>query len=107
MQTKFISILAIALTSPAWGAGHGPAGVNHGASVSQTAHMAKQNGSPVGASVRDVARSKSQGPNHASANAIQHVQNSPGRAASHSVLASGSTSPAVKHTGKTKSHKHR
>src|SRR2546425_4471564 len=63
MRIKLLFILAIALTSPAWGAGygHGNAAGNHGSDVSQAAHNAKTNGDPVGPAVRDVARSKSQG----------------------------------------------
>jgi hypothetical protein len=100
MRTKLLCILAIALTSPAWGAGHGGghgnSGNTHGAKVSQTAHDAKANGEPVGPAVRDVARSNSQGPSHANANGIAHAN-------SHSVLASSSTTTnGTKHTGKGK-----
>jgi hypothetical protein len=99
MRTKLFCILAVALTSPAWGAGHGGGHGNthdnHGAMVSQTAHDAKTNGEAVGPSVRDVARSKSQGPSHASANGIAHAN-------SHSVLASGGTTTSTKHMGKGK-----
>ena len=100
MRTQFLSILAaLALTSTAWGAGHGNSGNTHGAMVSQAAHDAKASGQPVGPAVRSVARSNSQGPNHASANGIAHAN-------SHSVLA-GATS--TKQTGKghakkTKTH---
>jgi hypothetical protein len=97
MGTKVFCLLALALTSPAWGAGHGGghanSGNNHGALVSQTAHDAKANGQSVGPAVRDVARSKSQGPSHASANGIAHAN-------SHSVLASGSSTVTTRQTGK-------
>jgi len=109
MRTKFFCMLALALTSPAWGAGHGGGGShgnsgnNHGALVSQTAHDAKANGQPVGPAVRDMARSNSQGPAHASANGIAHAN-------SQSVLASGSSTVTTKQTGKshtkTKTHGH-
>jgi len=95
MRTKILCMLALVLTSPAWGAGHGKSGNNHGATVSQAAHDAKANGQPVGPAVRDVARSKSQGPSHASANGIAHAN-------SHSVLASGSSTTSTKHAGKSK-----
>jgi hypothetical protein len=94
MRTKILSMLALALTSPAWGAGHGNSGNNHGALVSQTAHDAKANGQAVGPAVRDVARSNSQGPGHASVNGIAHAN-------SHSVLAAGG-STTTKHIGKGK-----
>ena len=80
--------VAAALAFPAWAA-RGGGGSGHGATVSAAAHSAHANGSPVGSSVRSVARSNSQGPSHASANAISHVQNSPGRANSNSVLGNG------------------
>lgn len=91
MRTVLISAIAIAATFPAWAA-HGGGGMNHGSDVSQAAHAARMSGSPVGPSVRSVARSNSQGPAHASANAISHVQNSPGKAASNSVLGTSTTS---------------
>ncbi|HSE12481.1 MAG TPA: hypothetical protein VLB69_07595 [Rudaea sp.] len=84
-------IIAFALISPAWAAGHGGGGSGHGAAVSAAAQSAHMSGSPVGASVRDVARSQSQGAAHANANAITHVQNSPGMANANSVLGSGAT----------------
>ena len=91
MRTTLLPILAaLACTAPAWGAAHGNSGNNHGAMVSQAARDAKANGQPVGPAVRDVARSKSQGPSHASANGIAHAN-------SHSVLY-GATS--TKQTGK-------
>ena len=91
MRTTFLPILAaFACTAPAWGAAHGNSGNNHGAMVSQAAHDARANGQPVGPAVRDVARSNSQGPSHASANGIAHAN-------SHSVLY-GATS--TKQTGK-------
>lgn len=62
----------------------------HGALVSQTAHQAKASGMKVGPQVRAVARSKSQGPSHANANAITH-------ASSNSVLNS-STKTATRST---------
>ena len=93
MRTLLISFLvAAAFPALAWGAGHGGGGgggMGHGADVSQAAHSARMSGAPVGPSVRAVARGNSQGPSHASANAISHVQNSPGRAASNSVLGGG------------------
>jgi hypothetical protein len=99
MRNILISALIIAAAFPTWSLarGNGGAGgaMNHGADVSQTAHAAKLNGGPVGPSVRGVARSNSQGPAHASSNAISHVQNSPGRAASNSVL--GGTSTTTSH----------
>jgi len=105
MRTILLSAIAIVATLPAsaWAAGHGGGGTGHGANVSQTAHTARMNGSPVGPSVRPVARSKSQGPAHANANAISHVQNSPGKAASNSVLGDGSTPAVTKSKGKGKS----
>ena len=101
MRTKLLlSILAaLALSSTAWAAGHGNSGNNHGAMVSQAAHDAKASGSPVGSSVRDVARINSQGPSHASANGIAHAN-------SHSVLAGGSTTASTKHVKKAKTHSH-
>ena len=90
MRTLLLPILAALVVAPAWGAGHGNSGSNHGAMVSQAAHDAKASGQPVGPTVRDVARSNSQGPNHASANGIAHAN-------SHSVLY-GATS--TKQTGK-------
>ena len=103
MRIILLSTIAIAATLPAWAwaAGHGGGGTGHGANVSQTAHAAKMNGTPVGPSVRPVARSNSQGPAHASANAISHVQNSPGRAASNSVLGAP-TQAVTKSKGKGK-----
>lgn len=104
MRTLLISIVvAAAFPVLAWGAGHGGGGMGHGADVSQAAHSARMSGAPVGPSVRAVARGNSQGPAHASANAISHVQNSPGRAASNSVL--GGTSVTTTHaasSGKAK-----
>lgn len=112
------SIAAIVLAAgvmgiPAWAAGHGGGGMghgaggmghgaggmshsaggtDHGATVSAAAHSAHTGGEKVGPAVRSVARSNSQGPLHASANAISHVQNSPGKANSNSVLGTGATS---------------
>ena len=80
--------VAAVLAFPAWAA-RGGGGSGHGATVSAAAHSAHTSGSKVGPSVRSVARSNSQGPSHASANAISHVQNSPGRANSNSVLGNG------------------
>ena len=105
MRTKILCMLALALTSPAWGAGHGGghgnSGNNHGALVSQTAHDAKANGQPVGPTVRDVARSNSQGPSHASATGIAHAN-------SHSVLAGATTTKETGkgHAKKSKTHGH-
>jgi hypothetical protein len=101
MRINPLFILAIALTSPAWGAGHGHgnAAGNHGSDVSQAAHSAKANGEPVGPAVRDVARSNSQGPSHASANGIAHAN-------SHSVLATNSSTTNTKHIGKGKTKAH-
>ena len=82
------AVFAAALVAPAWAA-RGGGGSGHGATVSAAAHSAHSSGSPVGSSVRGVARSNSQGPSHANANAISHVQNSPGRANSNSVLGNG------------------
>ena len=91
MRTNLVPVLAaLSIMAPAWGAGHGNSGNNHGGAVSQAAHDAKANGQPVGPAVRNVARSKSQGPSHASANGIAHAN-------SHSVLY-GATS--TKQTGK-------
>lgn len=103
MRSILVSAAALALTTTAWAAGHGgggmghAGGMSHGADVSQMAHAAKQGGSPVGPNVRSVARSKSQGPMHASDNALSHVQNSPGRANANSVLGNGGP-PVAKHT---------
>ena len=80
------AVFAAALVAPAWAA---RGGTGHGATVSAAAHSAHANGSSVGSSVRSEARSNSQGPSHANANAISHVQNSPGRANSNSVLGNG------------------
>jgi hypothetical protein len=93
MRNISINIIAAALIvsasiGPAWAA-RGGGGSGHGPTVSAAAHMAHQSGQPVGASVRTVARSNSQGPSHASANAISHVQNSPGKANANSVLGTG------------------
>jgi hypothetical protein len=101
MRTILVSAIAIAATFPAWAA-HGGGGMNHGADVSQAAHAARMSGSPVGPSVRSVARSNSQGPAHASQNAISHVQNSPGNAANNSVLGGASPLTATKVKGKGK-----
>ena len=90
-----IGIFAAASGSPLWAAGHGGGGSGHGAAVSAAAHSAHMSGSPVGTSVRSVARSQSQGPSHASANAISHVQNSPGKANSNSVLGNGGTTTSA------------
>ena len=89
-----VGVVAATLLSPAWAA-RGGGGSGHGATVSAAAHSAHMSGSPVGPSVRSVARSNSQGPSHASANAISHVQNSPGRANSNSVLGNGDTSTST------------
>jgi len=107
MRIILISAVAIAAAFPTWSLarGNGGAGaMNHGADVSQAAHAAKLSGTPVGPSVRGVARSNSQGPAHASTNAISHVQNSPGKAASNSVLGgtSTTTSHAIKPSARTK-----
>ena len=100
MRTTLLPILAaFACTAPAWGAGHGHSGNNHGTTVSQAAHDAKANGQPVGPSVRDVARSNSQGPSHASANGIAHAN-------SHSVLygATSTKQTGNGHAKKIKTH---
>jgi hypothetical protein len=89
-----IGVFAATLVFPAWAA-RGGGGSGHGATVSAAAHSAHTSGSPVGPSVRSVARSNSQGPSHASANAISHVQNSPGRANSNSVLGNGGTTTST------------
>jgi len=92
MQNRLIAFIAAVLISPAaWAAPHGGGGSGHGHSVSAAAHSAHQGGMPAGPSVRSVARANSQGPTHASANAISHVQNSPGKANSNSVLGNGGT----------------
>jgi hypothetical protein len=95
----------VAIT-PAWAAGHGAGGSGHGATVSAAAMAARQGDQPVGASVRTVARSNSQGALHANANAISHVQGSKGQANANSVLGSGgaatTTSTSLKTTGKAK-----
>ncbi len=95
MRTQSIFLLAFALSSPAWAGGQGHPGGSHGAAVSQAAHAAHMNGQPVGPAVRDVARSKSQGPAHASANGIAHANG-------HSVLAGATANP--KTHGKSTSH---
>jgi hypothetical protein len=95
MRRILFGIIAVALISPAWAAGHGAGGSGHGATVSAAAHSAHMSSSPVGPSVRSVARSNSQGPSHASANAISHVQNSPGKANMNSVLGNGGTSTST------------
>jgi hypothetical protein len=107
MRKILFGIIAVALISPAWAAGHGAGGSGHGATVSAAAHSAHSSGSPVGPSVRSVARSNSQGPSHASANAISHVQNSPGKANMNSVLGNGGTSTSTQatRTASTKSNK--
>ncbi len=107
MRRILFGIIAVALISPAWAAGHGAGGSGHGATVSAAAHSAHTSGSPVGPSVRSVARSNSQGPSHASANAISHVQNSPGKANTNSVLGNGGTSTSTQATtmASTKSNK--
>ena len=89
-----IGAVAATLAFPAWAA-HGGGGSGHGATVSAAAHSAHMGGTPVGPSVRSVARSNSQGPTHASANAISHVQNSPGRANSNSVLGNADASTST------------
>lgn len=89
-----IGVVAATLAFPAWAA-HGGGGSGHGAAVSAAAHSAHMGGTPVGPSVRSVARSNSQGPTHASANAISHVQNSPGRANSNSVLGNADASAST------------
>lgn len=101
MRTKLLSVIAIALSSTAWGAGHGhmSSAGGHGFDVSQAAHNARAGGQPVGPSVRDVARSKSQGPSHASATALAHAN-------SHSVLAANTSTTAAKPTGRGKSKVH-
>ena len=99
MRKPTLTLLALSLATPLWAAGHGSghsAGtMNHGATVSQAARMSS------GSSVRDTARANSQGPIHANANALQHVQNSPGQASVNSVLGTGSasatTSAATQH----------
>ena len=92
-----LGAVAATLVFPAWAA-RGGGGSGHGASVSAAAHSAHASGSPVGPSVRSTARSNSQGPSHASANAISHVQNSPGRANSNSVLGNGGDTMSTSET---------
>lgn len=91
MRKSNLSLLALFLATPLWAAGHA-GGMGHGATVSAAAHTAHAGGLSVGSSVRDVARSNSQGATHASATALQHVQNSPGKASSNSVLGTSSSS---------------
>jgi hypothetical protein len=98
MRKILFGIIAAALISPAWAAGHGAGGSGHGATVSAAAHSAHMNASPVGPSVRSVARAQSQGPAHASANAISHVQNSPGKANMNSVLGNGGSATTTTST---------
>ena len=98
------ALAACAMSIPAWAYGHG-GGAGHGATVSAAAHAAHMSGQPAGSSVRAVARSGSQGPTHASANAISHVQNSPGKANSNSVLGNGAASTAATH-GHATAHGH-
>lgn len=100
-------IISAAMVFPVMAAGHGGGGGSgHGATVSAAAHSAHTSGSPVGPQVRSVARSQSQGPTHASANAISHVQNSPGKANSNSVLGNGGTTTTTTSTGTTSAHGH-
>ena len=73
----------------------------HGAAVSAAAHDAKLDGEKVGAQVRDVARSKSQGPAHANSHAINAVNGLHGNAASNSVLGAASTGATA---ASTKTH---
>lgn len=77
--------------------GHVNNSTSHGATVSAAAHDAKLSGDKVGPQVRDVARSKSQGPAHANSHAIHAVNGSHGNAAANSVLGDGSVT-----TSKTK-----
>ena len=105
MRKILFGIIAVAFVSPVWAAGHGGGGSGHGATVSAAAHSAHTSGSPVGPQVRSVARSQSQGPTHASANAISHVQNSPGKANSNSVLGNGGATTTTS-AGMTTAHGH-
>lgn len=80
----------------------------HGAAVSTAAHDAKFSGEKVGPQVRDVARSKFQGPAHANSHAINAVNGSHGNAASNSVLGTGgvsSTATSTAATTSTKTHR--
>jgi hypothetical protein len=77
----------------------------HGAAVSAAAHNAKLSGEKVGPQVRDVARSKSQGPAHANVHAINAVNGSHGNAASNSVLGTGGVSSTATSTAATTSTK--
>jgi hypothetical protein len=111
MSKTILAIIATALVTPVWAAGHGAGaggmhagmagGSGHGATVSAAAHAARQGGMPVGTSVRAVARANSQGPVHANANAIAHVQNSKGRANLNSVLGTGGTTSTSTQAGTT------
>lgn len=98
-----LSAVAAAVVSPAGAAGDGGGGSGHGAAVSAAAHSAHMGSAPTGTSVRDTARAQSQGPTHASATAISHVQNSPGKANSNSVLGNGgsTTTPGGESTTTT------
>jgi hypothetical protein len=62
---------------------------------------ARQGGQPIGMSVRTAARVNSQGPLHANASAISHVQNSTGQANANSVLGSGGTTSTTGSTTPT------
>ncbi|MEO5623404.1 MAG: hypothetical protein ABJB02_10005 [Dokdonella sp.] len=87
---------AFALPAVVFAAG----GSGHGAAVSQAAASARAGGVNVGTSVRAVARGNSQGPVHASQNAILHVNGAHGRAGANSVLGTGvSTNPGVRLRG--------
>ena len=87
------------LQSSSMSMGHMTNPNTHGAAVSAAAHDAKLSGEKVGPQVRDVARSKSQGPAHANSHAINAVNGSHGNAASNSVLGtSGSSSTGTSTT---------
>ena len=91
MRKILFGIIVAATITPVWAAGHGAGGSGHGAAVSAAAQSARMGSLPVGPAVRDVARAQSQGAAHANANAISHVQNSPGMANTNSVLGNGGT----------------
>ncbi len=89
------------------GMGHMTQPNTHGASVSAAAHDAKLSGGKVGPQVRDVARSKSQGPAHANSHAIDAVNGTHGNAAANSVLGNGGgTSTAKSSNGVKNGHSH-
>ncbi|WP_157578783.1 hypothetical protein [Rudaea cellulosilytica] len=85
--------------------GHATNSNTHGAAISAAAHDAKLSGEKVGPQVRDVARSKSQGPAHANVHVLNAVNGSHGNAASNSVLGTGGVSSTATSTAATTSTK--